>query len=424
MAGKTDFDVIVVGARCAGATTAISLAEMGLRVLLVDRTTFPSTTVSTHTMYADALAVLRDIGVLGRVEATGAVRVREVVCDYGDFRIVGTPPPIAGIDYGLCVPRILLDDILVQQCRERVTEVAESTRVIDLLTTDGRVAGVRLKAKSQPVTVTAPLVIGADGRLSTVAKSVGARSIHTQRSGWYLWFGIFADVPARDPSAYELYFHGASFFYVFPTTEGHHIVGGEFTFREYPRTTTRGLETFHTVLRQSPILAERLATARLIDGPYGMYRIDSFMREATGSGWALVGDASFFKDPCTGQGMFDAFRGAQLLASRVREGWLRYGDLTRCLHQYANDRQREFGEWYQFTCRAAQSLPISAERRQFLRGISEDPELIALYLGIQNHAIRPSKLFSKTRMAALMGRSESDKSGVKPLLRLNGSNDV
>jgi menaquinone-9 beta-reductase len=394
----TDFDLIVVGARCAGATMAALAARAGLRVLLVDQVTFPSFTLSTHTMHADALAVLDGAGVLPEVEAVGAPRIEEVVCDYGDFQIVGPPPPVDGIDHGLCIPRYRLDAILVRHAGRCGARVATDSRVSGLLISDGAVRGVTIRSGGRTTSVTAPLVVGADGRLSTVASRAGASYRHRQRSGWYLWYGYFAGVPAREPSAYELYFEQASFAYVFPTTDGLHLIGGEFAFKEHPR---RHGEDLLRLLRDCPRLWQRMGDARLVEGPYGMFRIDSFMRDASGSGWALVGDASFFKDPCTGQGMFDAFRGAQLLAQRIVEGWALAGDPLHRLDAYPEDREREFGEWYRFTCRAAQAVPVSPERRRFLRLIAEDPSLTAEYLGIQNHTIRPSALFNLRRLKAV-----------------------
>src|SRR5207245_9545473 len=168
----------------------------------------------------------------------------------------------------------------------------------------------------------------------------------------------------------------------FPTTEGLHLIGGEFAFKEHPR---RHGESLTGLLRSNGRLAARMGDAQLMDGPYGMFRIDSFMRAAAGAGWALVGDASFFKDPCTGQGMYDAFRGGELLADRIWAGWAASGDPGSQLVGYDDDREREFGEWYRFTCRAAQAVPVSAERRRFLRLVSQDRALTREYLGIQNH---------------------------------------
>ncbi len=398
----TDFDVVVVGGRCAGATLGALLGLRGMRVLVVDQNSFPSASLSTHTMHGDALAVLRNAGVLPQVAAIGAPRITEVVCDYGDFQIVGSPPPVGGIDYGLCVPRYSLDEVLLRHAERCGAAVEEGTRAVDVLAAEGTVCGVSVRRAGSATAqkVTAGLVVGADGRLSTVARLANARYTHQQRSGWYLWFGYLADLPPRQPPAYELYFQGASFWYVFPTTGGLHVVGGEFAFREHPRQHGQPAAAFESLLRKCARLRDRLGPARLVDGPYGMFRIDSFMREPSGAGWALVGDASFFKDPCTGQGMYDALRGAERLAERIWEGRQSFGDPCRQLAGYGDDRHREFDEWYRFTCRAAQALPVSAERRRVLRTVAEDVQLSNEYLGIQNHAVRPSAFFARREIRA------------------------
>jgi menaquinone-9 beta-reductase len=405
VSGRTDVDVLVIGARCAGSTLAAHLARRGLRVTLADRATFPSPTVSTHTMHADALAVLRRADVLDRVLELGAPRVERVLCDYGDFRIEGAPPAIDGIDHGLCVPRVALDAALLDHALRSGADLMDRARLDELLLDGGRVTGAVVETRrGHRVRVRADLVVGADGRLSSTARLAGAGRLHAQRSRWYLWFAYLSDVPPSRPPAYELYFDGASFLYVFPTAGGLHVVGGEFAFADHPRPGSAGADGLLRMLRGHRTLGERLGDARLADGPYGMFRIDSFLRRPVGDGWALVGDASFFKDPCTGQGMYDAFRGAELMAGRLIDAWSGGRPLDAGLEGYAADREHEFGEWYRFTCRAAQAAPVSPERRALLRQVAGDPDLTRGYLGIQNHAVRPSAFFNKDRMRAVLGR--------------------
>ena len=401
MTPQLEADVAIIGTRCAGATLASLLASAGIRTIAVDRARFPSSTVSTHTMHADALAVLRRTGALAAVESLGAPRVRQVVCDYGDFQIVGAPPPIDDIDHGLCVRRVDLDAILVEHARQsgaRIIEGVAATPIIE----GGRVTGVHAAGDRASYEINASLVVGADGRTSTMARAVRSGYLHRQPSGWFLWFGYFAELQPRPVAAYELYFHGASFFYVFPTTGGHHVVGGEFSFEEYPGLLIEGVEGLMRAFRGCDALRERLGDASLVDGPFVLYRIESYRRVPSGPGWALVGDASFFKDPCTGQGMYDALRAAELLARLVVERAVSERPLDD-LSDYALQTEREFGPWYRFTCRAARAQPMSTERRRMLRVIANDRALTETYLGIQNHTTNPDDFFAKRNVARLIG---------------------
>lgn len=401
MSPQLGADVVIVGARCAGATLAALLASAGIPTIAVDRAHFPSSTVSTHTMHADALSVLRRTGALAAVESLGAPRIREIVCDYGDFQIVGAPPPIDDIDHGLCVRRVDLDAVLVEHARRRGAQVIEGVTAAPIVE-DGRVTGVRAAGDGASYEINASLVVGADGRTSTMARAVQARYLHRQSSGWFLWFGYFSDLEPRKMAAYELYFHGASFFYVFPTTGGHHVIGGEFSFQEYPGLLVEGVEGLMRAFRGCDALRERLGDARLVDRPFVLYRIESFRRVSVGPGWALVGDASFFKDPCTGQGMYDALRAAELLAQLVAKRSVSERPLDD-LSDYALQSEREFGPWYRFTCRAARAQPMSTERGRMLRAIASDRALTEAYLGIQNHTTNPDDFFAKRNVARLIG---------------------
>ena len=149
-------------------------------------------------------------------------------------------------------------------------------------------------------------------------------------------------------------------------------------------------------------LRERLGDARLVDRPFVLYRIESFRRVSVGPGWALVGDASFFKDPCTGQGMYDALRAAELLAQLVAKRSVSERPLDD-LSDYALQSEREFGPWYRFTCRAARAQPMSTERGRMLRAIASDRALTEAYLGIQNHTTNPDDFFAKRNVARLIG---------------------
>ena len=140
MAGD-QYDVIVVGARCAGAPTAMLLARGGYRTLLVDKATFPSDTVSTHLIHPPGVAALHRWGLLDRLTATGCPSIHTYTFDFGDVTLAGSPAfDGAPVAYG--PRRTVLDKLLVEAASEAGAEVSEGFSVDNVLREDGRVVGI------------------------------------------------------------------------------------------------------------------------------------------------------------------------------------------------------------------------------------------------------------------------------------------
>ena len=136
------YDAIVVGARCAGSSTAMLLARKGFRVLLVDRATFPSDTVSTHVVQPLGVGALARWGLLDRLVATRCPPIHTYAYDFGPFTIAGTPGTDAS-PVAYCPRRIVLDKLLVDAAAEAGAEVREGFGIDELLFEDSRVVGVR-----------------------------------------------------------------------------------------------------------------------------------------------------------------------------------------------------------------------------------------------------------------------------------------
>jgi 2-polyprenyl-6-methoxyphenol hydroxylase-like FAD-dependent oxidoreductase len=177
------FDVIVVGARCAGSPLAMLLAPRGYRVLLVDKARFPSDTVSTHLIWQAALARAKRWGLLDRIVGLGAPPIRTVRFDIGEFEFAGCPPPLEGIDYAVAPRRTVLDKLLVDAAVEAGAELREDFYISEILAEAGRVTGIRGRVSNGTVVAEkARLVIGADGRHSLVAHAVRAPKYNVRRS--------------------------------------------------------------------------------------------------------------------------------------------------------------------------------------------------------------------------------------------------
>jgi flavin-dependent dehydrogenase len=143
------YDVIIVGARVAGAPTAMLLARRGLKVLVVDRATFPSDTLSTHQVQLPGVARLARWGLLDALLEAGTPMTRDVRFDQGDAVITGRYPGYQGVE-AMCSPRrTLLDRVLVDAARAAGAEVRENFAVEEILG-DGQVTGIRGGRRARP----------------------------------------------------------------------------------------------------------------------------------------------------------------------------------------------------------------------------------------------------------------------------------
>ena len=191
-----EYDAIVVGARCAGSPTAMLLARSGHRVLLVDRATFPSDTLSTHAIHAPGVAALRRWGLLDAVIATGCPPIETYSFDFGFFTITGTPRPWEGSSVGYAPRRFLLDKILLDAAADAGVQVQEHFSVDELLVEDGVVVGVHgHDADGTAAAHRARVVVGADGRQSRVARAVQAEQYLEKPRLQWAYYTYWRDLP-------------------------------------------------------------------------------------------------------------------------------------------------------------------------------------------------------------------------------------
>jgi flavin-dependent dehydrogenase len=321
--GVERFDVVVVGARLAGCAVAAPLARAGRRVLVLDRMRFPSDQLSTHVLLPSGTSELASLGALPRILRLNPSQVRYVeVQAEGSVCRERMRPAADGIDYGVCVPRDLQDVELVEAVREQGAEVSEQCTVEALRRRAGRVAGVRYRTSSGAVEeVESTLVIGADGRRSTVASLVGAwRPYRRSRNGRGLVFR-YLDDPLAGADAAETYHQwreGESFAFAFPTTPAGRVLVLLMGHRDEVREARRDPESYWArKLVEHPGLARRIAGAPPGSKLRSTGDTPAFFRFSSGPGWALAGDAGHFKDPVTGQGMRDAMFAGRTLAEQV-----------------------------------------------------------------------------------------------------------
>jgi flavin-dependent dehydrogenase len=310
-----DVDVLVVGARCAGASLAMLLARAGVSVLCVDRAEDGSDTLSTHALTRTAVLQLSRWGVLDGVRSAGTPRVTSVTYHYGDDAVTFPVAPDGDVD-GLYAPRrTVLDRLLVDAARASGATVLHGT-VLRSLGRDatGRVCGALLDGGGQgPFAVRCRFVVGADGARSTVARLAGA--VVTDRAA-AATATVYTFVPGLPDGAFVNHFAGGASAGLIPTNDGlANVWAGTSADRfrrearhDVPAYFTRSLREAAPDLAASVLDGRPLAPLRIFPGSAG------FTRRAFGPGWALAGDAVYFKDPVSAHGITDALVGAELLA--------------------------------------------------------------------------------------------------------------
>jgi flavin-dependent dehydrogenase len=320
MSTSEHYDTIVVGGRCAGAATAMLLARAGQRVLLLEAGRAGTDTLSTHALMRGGVLQLHRWGLLDAVVAAGTPAIRHTEFHYGDDVETVDVTPSAGVAALRAPRRTVLDPILAAAARNAGADVRHGVRVDDLLHTGPRVVGVTGRAGRRSVRATADLVVGADGIRSRVAAAVRAPLRHAGTSGGALVYAHVAGLTGPT-DRYRWYYRPHAAAGAIPTNDGRSCVWVSVPAERFGAVRGDLDAGFRRLLAEAaPGLVAEVAAGTL-DGPVrGFPGLPSYLRAATGPGWALVGDAGWFKDPITAHGITDALRDAELLARAVVDG--------------------------------------------------------------------------------------------------------
>ena len=393
------FDVVVVGARCAGAPLAALLARRGLRVCLVDRARFPSEVPSTHVIQPPGVATLARLGLLGAIDATGAPPIDRGRFVVDDLTIDFDPESMGRLGAPMyCVRRVTLDQALVHAAAEAGAEVRTQTPVVGLIDHDGVVQGVRTRAGP----IAASLVVGADGPASAIARLVGSREYHRTPPGRLFLWGYFEGAAEVD-GRIRLGKVGDQGMLAAPTDAGlfmaavapsHHQK--EHYLADPARGLAEGISHFED-------LADLLAGAQRVGPVRTMARWHGYFREATGPGWVLVGDAGHVKDPTPGQGIADALRQVEHLAPAIESG-LGDGTVGARLAAWARWRDEDAWEMHWFATDLGAAGPTAAIVVDMIRGITRRPAGVESFLRVLAHDIPPSRLFTGGRAMRSLAR--------------------
>ncbi|MGW0811127.1 NAD(P)/FAD-dependent oxidoreductase [Nonomuraea sp. NPDC002799] len=370
------YDVIVVGARCAGSPTALLFARAGYRVLLLEKVRFPQDTLSSHYIHQPGVALLDQWGLLGKVRAAGTPPLDHASYEAsGAVRVDGCSLPDHGQRAAFAPRRFVLDPILAEGAVAAGVEYREGCKVIDLLYDGGRVVGVKGTEGDKPFSERARLVIGADGMRSNVARLLKVpMTIEDPRmtcTYYSYWEGL--------PSHFELYERPGRWVAVIPSNHGRTLVMTYFPQNEFGRVRFNVKPEYLEAIRTTaPTVYDRLASATHAEQMYGTGDQRNFFRQASGPGWALVGDAAHHKDSIAARGITDAFHQAKLLTELVGEDLGNPAALDAALGRYTREVEERFADFYRSTLTVAE-LRVPEDRIALLQRIAGNQPMVDRY---------------------------------------------
>ena len=398
------YDAIVVGARCAGSSTAMLLARKGYKVLVVDRASFPSDTVSTHLLHPPGVAALQRWGLLERLTATDCPSIDTYAFDFGPFTISGTPgteeAPVA-----YAPRRTVLDKLLVDAASEAGAEVREGFTVTDVVVQDGRVSGVRGHTKhGQTLTEHARVVVGADGRHSRVARGVGPEQYHQKPPLLCGYYSYWSDLPMH--GRFETWIRPDRAFAAWPTNDGLTLVIGGWPYAELDANKGDIEGNYLKMLELAPAFADRVRAARR-EARFVGTAVPNYFRKPFGPGWALVGDAGYNKDFVTAQGMHDAFRDAELCATALDESFSGTSSFDVALGRYQATRDSQVLPMYEFTTQLATLEPPPPELQQLLGAVHGNQDAMDQFARVMAGVTSPAEFFSEENVGRITSQARA-----------------
>ena len=397
------YDAIVVGARVAGAPTAMLLARKGYRVLLVDRDTFPSDIMSTHYIHQPGVAKLRDWGLLERVLATGCPPIEKLTVDRGGGPLSGLPA-YEGLP-ALCPRRTALDAVLVEAAVEAGAELRDGFVVEDVVREGDTVVGIRGHRKGgEMVEERARVVVGADGVHSVIARAVKPEEYNTRPALGCGYYAYYSGVPMDGA---EVHWRSDCIVFGFPTNNGETCVVVEWPNQKFHEVRADIEGNFNRGLATVPDFAARVAQGTRETRFVGTADLPNYFRKPYGAGWALVGDAGYHKDPVTGLGITDAFLSAELLAKALDAGFSGREPLDQALAAYEQRRNERAFPLYELAIQAISFQPLPPEQlmlMQALRGNQEDTDR---FLGLVGGATPLAEFFAAENLGRIIAQAQA-----------------
>lgn len=393
-----NYDAIVIGARCAGSPTAMLLARKGYRVLLVDKATFPSDTLSTHFIHAPGMAALSRWGLAASIAALDCPPVTRYRFDFGPFTIAGTPRPADGVEVAYAPRRQLLDTMLVDAAASAGVEVRAGCPVDEIVIEDGTVVGIRARGTVERARV----VVGADGRRSAVAKVANPEQYNRKPNLCAVYYAYWSGVPSTE---FEVYVRDRRGWALFPTNEGLTLIVAGWPEDEFKANRNDVEGNYLKSFEQAPEFAERVHAGKRETRFYGTGDLAGFFRTPFGPGWALVGDAGYHKHPITAMGITDAFADAERLADALDATLSGREPYDEAMARYQTERDEHALPMYEMTSEFASLEPPPVEMQQLLAAVSASQESMDQFASTQAGTMPIPEFFDPDNVGAILQRA-------------------
>jgi flavin-dependent dehydrogenase len=405
-----DAQVIVVGGGPAGASTAWHLARAGVDALVLDRARFPRDKTCAECLSPEASRLLETMGAFGTLSEAGAKLRGMVVRAPSGAEIRGVFAAAHGWraprDWGLAVSRRVLDATLLVRARAAGARVREGVRVTDVVRERGRVVGVHvLDAAGRATELRAPWVVGADGLRSIVARRVGLAHVRAWPRRLALvahWRGVEG---VTDHG--EMHVERDGFVGVADIGNGVTNTSMVVPAREAPNISGDPAGYLERWIRRRPQLAARFLGAERADtvrvtGPFA-----SAARRGWAPGAALVGDAADFFDPFTGEGVYAALRGGELLAPFLAEACARPAESDRVVAGYDAARRAAFGGKWAVERIIGAVVNVPPLMNRAARTLSRRRDLADLLVGVAGDFVPAREVLNARYVWRVFGPAQS-----------------
>jgi flavin-dependent dehydrogenase len=404
MGTSNRYDAIVVGARCAGPPTAMLLAQQGHHVLLVDKTTFPSDTISTHIVHPHGVAALERWSLAKPLKETGCPPFTHYALDFGPVTMEGSLRPVNGTGYALCPRRTVLDKLLVDAAVRAGAELREGFTVDEVVFEHGAAAGIRGHQKGgNAESYNAHVIVGADGRNSVVAKAVRAERYEERPVISVGYYAYWSGLPAE---SFKGYIRERAAFAFAPTHDG--LTLGVIS---WPRADfdaiRRDIEgRYRNDLAQVPAVHERVQAAKRETRFVGTADLPNFFRKPYGPGWVLLGDAGHHKDPITAHGISDAFRDAEAVAKVLHDVLAGSREFDEGMAAYQKERDAQARPKYDLTCMIANlEEPPPPEMQQLIAAMAGNRQAMSDFLSTVTGIIPAPEFFAPENTARILAEA-------------------